>query len=235
MTTTETATMTQHTVEALLRGGGPAQEDNPMRPSAAIADKVCNLQGKNLYRQGGGKLPDDFQPPTQTFGTNQCAGGGGGPPPGPPGGPPDGLPRGNNNWDWNDLEGDDKGRYLTEEINSHVNDFNGDRTKARKFQSEFRIVHMLNPRHQLFRVLMQRTALALSYIKGNAVDEWCHKYVDHLADEVYQWGVALTNERLWDDFVLDFVRRFRDTVGQKTVPMFGCFAKIEVEQIKKIR
>ena len=27
----------------------------------------------------------------------------------------------------------------------------------------------------------------------------------------------------------------QDTVGQKTVPMFGCFAKIEVEQIKKIR
>ena len=25
------------------------------------------------------------------------------------------------------------------------------------------------------------------------------------------------------------------TVDQKTVPMFGCFAKIEVEQIKKIR
>ena len=25
------------------------------------------------------------------------------------------------------------------------------------------------------------------------------------------------------------------TVGQKTVPMFGCFAKIEIEQIKKIR
>ena len=32
MTTTEmaTATMTQQTVEALMRGGGPAQEDNPM-------------------------------------------------------------------------------------------------------------------------------------------------------------------------------------------------------------
>ena len=30
MTTTETATMTQHTVEALLRGGGPVQEDNLM-------------------------------------------------------------------------------------------------------------------------------------------------------------------------------------------------------------
>ena len=58
---------------------------------------------------------------------------------------------------------------------------------------------------------MQRTALALSYIKGDAVDEWCHEYTDHLADEVYQRGVAPTNERLWDDFVLDFVRRFRDT------------------------
>ena len=57
---------------------------------------------------------------------------------------------------------------------------------------------------------MQRTALALSYIKGEAVDEWCHEYANHLADEVYQRGIAPTNERLWDDFVLDFVQRFRD-------------------------
>ena len=28
---------------------------------------------------------------------------------------------------------------------------------------------------------------------------------------------------------------YRHTVGQKNVPMFGCFAKIEVEQKKKIR
>ena len=65
MTTTETATamMTQQMVEALMRGGGPAQEDNPMRPSAAIADEVRNLQGQNLYGQGGGDPPDDFRPP----------------------------------------------------------------------------------------------------------------------------------------------------------------------------
>ena len=60
MTTTKTATMTQHTVEALLRGGGSVQEDNPMRPSVAIADEVHNLQGQNLYGQGGGEPPDDF-------------------------------------------------------------------------------------------------------------------------------------------------------------------------------
>ena len=222
MTTTETATMTQHMVEALLRGGGPVQEDNPMRPSATIADEVRNLQGQNLYGQGGGEPPDNFRPPARTFGTGRCAGGGGGPPgrerrlggsPGlPGGGPPGGPPGGNNNnRDWNDLEGDDEGHYLTRKINGHVNDFDGDRTKARKFQNEFGIVCMLNPRHQLFRIPMQRTALALSYIKGDAVDEWCHEYADFLADEVYQRGVALTNERLWDDFVLDFVRCFRDT------------------------
>ena len=187
MTTTETttATMTQQTVEALMRGGGPVQEDNPMRPSAAIADEVRNLQGQNLYGQGGGEPPDDFRPPARTFGTGRRPGGGGGPPGGgrrpgglpgsPGGGPPGGPPGGNNNHrDWNDLEGDDEGRYLTGKINGHVNDFNGDRTKARKFQNEFGIVRMLNPRHQLFRVPMQRTALALSYIKGDAVDEWCH-------------------------------------------------------------
>ena len=206
MTTTETttATMTQQTLEALIRGGGPVQEDNPMRLLAAIADEVRNLQGQNLYGQGGGEPPDDFRPPARTFETGRRPGGGGPPgggrrpggPPGSPGGGPLGGPPGgnNNNRDWNDLEGDNEGCYLTGKINGHVNDFDGDRTKARKFQNEFGIVRMLNPRHQLFCVPMQRTALALSYIKGDAVDEWCHEYADHLADEVYQRGVAPTNE-----------------------------------------
>ena len=97
---------------------------------------------------------------------------------------------------------------MTGKINGHVNNFDGDQTKARKFQNEFEIVRMLNPRHQLFHIPMQRTTLALSYIKGDAVDEWCHEYADHLADEVYQRGVTPTNKRLWDDFILDFVRRF---------------------------
>ena len=136
MTTTETATMTQHTVEALLRGGGLVQEDNPMRPSAAIADEVHNLQGQNLYGQGGDEPPDNFRPPAWTFRMGRCAGGGGGPPgggrrPDGPPGPPEGLPGrppggNNNNRDWNDLEGDNEGRYLTGKINSHINNFDGD-------------------------------------------------------------------------------------------------------------
>ena len=80
MTTTETATatMTQQTVKALMRGGGPVQEDNPMRPSAAIADEVRDLKGQNLYGQGGGDPPDDFRPSAQTFRTGRRPRGGGG-------------------------------------------------------------------------------------------------------------------------------------------------------------
>ena len=48
---------------------------------------------------------------------------------------------------------------------------------------------------------------------------------------VYGPGITrrLSLKRLWS--CIDTIY----TVGQKTVPMFDCFAKIEVEQIKKIR
>ena len=55
---------------------------------------------------------------------------------------------------------------------------------------------------------MQRVALALSYIKGEDVDEWCHGYADILAEEVYMYGTDPNNKRLWDDFVLAFIHRF---------------------------
>ena len=57
---------------------------------------------------------------------------------------------------------------------------------------------------------MQRVALALSYIKGEDMDEWCHRYADILAEEVYTYSTDPNNERLWDDFILAFVRRFWD-------------------------
>ena len=70
---------------------------------------------------------------------------------------------------------------------------------------EFGLAQMTNPNHQNIRVLMQRVALALSYIKGDDVDKWSHKYADQLADQVYTNRVDPSNERLWDDFVLAFV------------------------------
>ena len=76
---------------------------------------------------------------------------------------------------------------------------------------EFGLARMTNPNHQNMRVPMQRVALALSYIKGEDVDEWCHGYADILAEEVYTYGTDPNNERLWDDFVLAFVHHFQDT------------------------
>ena len=76
---------------------------------------------------------------------------------------------------------------------------------------EFGLAQMMNPNHQNMRVPMQRVAVALSYIKGEDVDEWCHGYADILAEEVYTYSTDPNSERLWDDFVLAFVRRFQDT------------------------
>ena len=59
MTITETMTeATQRTTEAYLRGGGPVEE-NPMRPSCAIASEVRTLQGQNLYGQGNTTRTDN--------------------------------------------------------------------------------------------------------------------------------------------------------------------------------
>ena len=61
---------------------------------------------------------------------------------------------------------------------------------------EFGLARMTNPNHQNMRVPMQRVALALSYIKGEDVDEWCHGYADILAEEVYTNGTEPTDESL---------------------------------------
>ena len=76
---------------------------------------------------------------------------------------------------------------------------------------EFGLARITNPNHQNMRVPMQRVALALSYIKGEDVDEWCHGYADTLAEEVYTNGTDPNDESLWDEFVLAFVCHFQDT------------------------
>ena len=81
---------------------------------------------------------------------------GGGPPKGDPlaGGPPGGG------------DPDDKNcqpRLQTGKISSHIDIFNGDRAKAKKFQMEFGLAQMTNLNHQNMRVPMQQVALTLSY------------------------------------------------------------------------
>ena len=47
-------------------------------------------------------------------------------------------------------------------------------------------------------------------------------------------NINTSSHQMMSKFTIWYCWVFRCTVGQKTVPMFGCFAKIEVEQIKKI-
>ena len=116
---------------------------------------------------------DNFRSPQRTFGSKNPGGGppGGGPPwrapkKDPPGGSPPGgnSPRGGSSAR---RDPDDNNRQReqihTGKINSHIDIFDGDRTKAKKFQMEFGLAQMTNPNHQNMRIPMQRVALALSY------------------------------------------------------------------------
>lgn len=71
---------TQQIVEAHIKKGGPANE-NPMRPSTAIADQVKTLQGQNLYSRGETLRPDNACPLQKAFGNRNQ---GRGPPRGGP-------------------------------------------------------------------------------------------------------------------------------------------------------
>ena len=199
VTTTDTISKATLITKAHDRRGGSAST-NPMRPTSTIADQVRTLQGQDLYRQRGTPRPDHAHPPRRTFGNRRQNNG-----------PPGGNPPVRDPPEEGDLDNEEEDELQTGKMSSQIDIFNGDRTKAKKFQIEFGLAWMTNPHHQNMRVPMQRVALTLSYIKGEEVDEWSHEYADQLADKVYNNGVDPSNEQLWDDFVLAFVHRFRDT------------------------
>ena len=60
---------------------------------------------------------------------------------------------------------------------------------------------------------MQRVALALSFIKGDKVDQWAYSMANWLAEQVYREDnpTLPTDERLWNEFVFTFRRQFVDT------------------------
>ena len=142
MTTTKTMTeIAQRTTKAYLKGGEPVEE-NPMRPSSAIASEVRTLQGQNLYGQGNMMRTDSTRPAPRAFGNRSS---GGGPPRGgPPGRAPRrdplrGSPPGGNSPQGGsparrDLDDDDcqRDQIHTGKISSHIDIFDRDRAKAKK-------------------------------------------------------------------------------------------------------
>ena len=142
VTTTETMSKATQTTKAHDRREGSAGV-NPIRPANTIANQVRTLQGQNLYEQRGTPRPDHTRLPQRTFGNRHQ---GHGPPEGNP--PARGPPEGE------DLDDKEEDELQTGKMSSQIDIFNGDRTKAKKFQIEFGLARMTNPHHQNMRVPM---------------------------------------------------------------------------------
>ena len=50
--------------------------------------------------------------------------------------------------------------------------FTGDRSKSDKFLEDFKVYRMANQGNQTMRILLERVALILTYIKGKNVQDW---------------------------------------------------------------
>jgi hypothetical protein len=98
--------------------------------------------------------------------------------------------------------------------------FDGDRSKTSQFIKEFELFKMINFAHRKMRTPATRVGLALSYIKGDKVNDWVYNQVNQLSVRVY--GDSRNppthnaiDEALWEDFVTDFRNAFIHTASKE--------------------
>jgi len=151
-------------------------------------------------------LQQPQQPPQQPGGGagGQPGGGGGG---GPPGGGPQwilpiapqqpGQPRdrGSNGG----LQGREPDLYTR------------DRKKTHDWIHQFNIFQFSNMDKEAIRAPLQCIAIALGYFRGEKVIEWARQQLELANRQVFQDGMDMYNERLWDYFWEDFLHTWRDT------------------------
>ena len=96
--------------------------------------------------------------------------------------------------------------------------FDGNCKNTKQFMQEFTLYRMINQDSIMVRIAYTRTALALSFMQGLAINDWILQQTDSLyvkcnGDAVN--GIALTyqvdDERLWIEFSHDFRCAFTDT------------------------
>lgn len=197
------------TTVAYARGGGviTLPLENPMQPPSAIAQEVEYQQKGKEPERPYGRPPGDIQ--------GGGGGDGGDPPPGDDGGGDD------HNYGEDDGPAGNNpapglphfGIPTTRTLAGSVTTFDGDRSKSIDFEKEFGIYRLLNASHPMIRVPMQRVALALSFIKGEKVNQWTYTMANWLAEQVYRTHdpVHPGNERLWNEFAVAFRRQYGDT------------------------
>ena len=107
--------------------------------------------------------------------------------------------------------------------------FDGDRSKADRFITQFGLFRVINDRNVVITNPKRRVALALTYIRGPRVDAWVSQQYDALSTKVNH-ALARTRtadtpdtddeEALWEDFIAEFKRAFAE-------PSWEVFARLE--------
>ena len=92
--------------------------------------------------------------------------------------------------------------------------FNGDRSKADTFWSEFRRYAPNNRTHPAMTLPFDRVLTALSYIRGPLIDDWVNAQENHLTtrtDNTQTTFVLETDPVLWTEFATAFQDAWKDT------------------------
>ncbi len=91
--------------------------------------------------------------------------------------------------------------------------FDGDRKMAKKFLNDFKTYKFLNRKNETMRIPANCVALALTFIKGEHVQDWAHKMMKHMENRLESTlnPMLETNEYHWDYFEDTFQDAFTDT------------------------
>ncbi len=91
--------------------------------------------------------------------------------------------------------------------------FNGDRKTAKQFMNDFRAYRFLNRKNETMKVAANRVALALTFIKGEQVQDWANGIMDLMEERLDSRlnPMQETNEYHWTSFKDTFRDAFTDT------------------------
>jgi len=91
--------------------------------------------------------------------------------------------------------------------------FDGDRKMAKKFLNNFKTYKFLNRKNKTMRIPANQVALALTFIKGEHVQDWAHKVMKNMEERLESTlnPMLETNEYHWDYFKDAFRDAFTDT------------------------
>ena len=95
--------------------------------------------------------------------------------------------------------------------------FDGSRDRAPTFLRQFQIYGNLNRNHELMTTPYDRVNMALSLIRGPAVEDWVDNQLKEQELKITRPDQPLDrhDETLWHDFKAAFVRAFTDTNAQQ--------------------